>query len=95
MKEHLHATLPDFLAQANPLMNLRNRATLFWNFAFPIGLILLYGVIWQPQIAWLAVGIVALNLMSSGLLGDLDRGLPVRTAVYSGVCMPLRCQPGS
>ncbi|MBK9940787.1 MAG: ABC transporter permease [Kouleothrix sp.] len=61
------------LAKANLLMNLRNRATLFWNFAFPIGLILLYGVIWQPQIAWLAVGIVVLNLMSSGLLGDSTR----------------------
>lgn len=61
------------LAKANLLMNLRNRVTLFWNFAFPIGLILLYGVIWQPQIAWLTIGIVVLNLMSSGLLGDATR----------------------
>ncbi|HNP74413.1 MAG TPA: ABC transporter permease [Kouleothrix sp.] len=61
------------LAKANMLMNLRNRTALFWNFAFPIGLILLYGVIWREQIAWLTVGIVVLNLMSSGLLGDSSR----------------------
>src|SRR5215211_5411837 len=61
------------LAKANLLMNLRNRVTLFWNFAFPIGLILLYGVIWSQAIAWLTAGIVVLNLMSSGLMGDSAR----------------------
>jgi ABC-2 type transport system permease protein len=61
------------LAKANLLMNLRNRATLFWNFSFPIGLIVLYGVIWPDVIGWLAAGIVVLNLMSSGLLGDASR----------------------
>jgi ABC-2 type transport system permease protein len=61
------------LTKANMLINLRNRTALFWNFAFPIGLILLYGVIWAEQIAWLTAGIVVLNLMSSGLLGDAAR----------------------
>jgi ABC-2 type transport system permease protein len=61
------------LAKANMLMNLRNRATLFWNFVFPIGLILLYGVLWPQAIAWLTAGIVVLNIMSSGLLGDSTR----------------------
>jgi ABC-2 type transport system permease protein len=61
------------LTKANMLINLRNRTTLFWNFVFPIGLILLYGVIWYDQIAWLTAGIVVLNLMSSGLLGDASR----------------------
>jgi len=61
------------LSKANMLINIRNRTTMFWNFAFPIGLILLYGVIWTDQIAWLAVGVVVLNLMSSGLLGDAAR----------------------
>jgi ABC-2 type transport system permease protein len=61
------------LSKANMLINFRNRTTMFWNFAFPIGLILLYGVIWTDQIAWLAVGVVVLNLMSSGLLGDAAR----------------------
>jgi ABC-2 type transport system permease protein len=61
------------LAKANMLMNLRNRTTLFWNFAFPVGLILLYGALWPSVIAWLTAGIVVLNLMSSGLLGDSTR----------------------
>src|SRR5262245_54740193 len=68
------------LAKANFLMNLRNRTTLFWNFAFPIGLILLYGAIWGGQnfgpinaISWLTAGVVVLNIMSSGLLGDSTR----------------------
>jgi len=61
------------LAKANMLMNLRNRTTLFWNFAFPIGLILLYGLIWPSAISWLTAGIVVLNIMSSGLLGDSSR----------------------
>lgn len=61
------------LTRANLLMQLRNRATLFWNFAFPLGLIVLYGLIWPAQIAWLTIGIVVLNSMSSGLLGDAAR----------------------
>src|SRR4051812_34624170 len=61
------------LAKANMLMNVRNRTTLFWNFAFPIGLILLYGLLWPNVISWLAAGIVVLNIMSSGLLGDSTR----------------------
>lgn len=59
------------------LMNLRNRTTLFWNFAFPIGLILLYGVIYGGQqfgavdaMTWLTAGVVVLNIMSAGFIGD-------------------------
>lgn len=55
----------------------RNRATLFWNMAFPVGLILLYGAIWGGQriggvdtTAWLMVGVVVLNVMSRGLIGS-------------------------
>ncbi len=58
------------LTKAMLLMNIRNRTALFWNFAFPIGLIVLYGMIWPQIIAWLTAGIIVLNLMSSGLLGD-------------------------
>ncbi len=61
------------LSKATLLMSVRNRTTLFWNFAFPIGLILLYGAIWRPMIAWLTVGVVVLNIMSSGILGDSAR----------------------
>src|SRR4051794_15007772 len=61
------------LAKANMLMNVRNRTTLFWNFAFPVGLILLYGLLWPSAISWLTAGIVVLNIMSSGMLGDSAR----------------------
>lgn len=59
------------------LINLRNRTTLFWNFAFPIGLLLLYSLIFAEQrsgpvdaIAWLTVGVAVLNIMSTGFMGD-------------------------
>lgn len=58
-------------------INLRNGATLFWNFAFPLGLLVLYGYVFGAQaggsvevVAWLAVGVVALNMMSGGMVGD-------------------------
>jgi ABC-2 type transport system permease protein len=74
------------------LMNLRDKSTLFWSFAFPIGLIILYGIIWGTQtygpfhtVAWLMVGVVVLNIMSSGFIGDAawlttlrERGFLVR-----------------
>jgi ABC-2 type transport system permease protein len=60
------------------VINLRNGTTMFWNFAFPLGLLAIYGFIFGDQagsapgtmIAWLAVGVVALNMMSGGLVGD-------------------------
>lgn len=59
------------------LINLRNGVALFWNFAFPLGLLAIYGFVFGGQggdaagvVAWLAVGVVALNMMSSGLVGD-------------------------
>lgn len=64
------------LARMLLLINLRNTTALFWNFAFPIGLLVVYGLIFGQQgprgevVAWLAVGVVALNMMSGGLLGD-------------------------
>jgi ABC-2 type transport system permease protein len=78
------------LARANLLMNLRNRATLFWNFLFPIGLVALYGVIWPEMIAWLTTGIVVLNLMSSGLMGDSARLTDLRER---GVLRRVRATP--
>lgn len=87
------------------MIHLRNRATLFWNFAFPVGLILLYGAIWGGQqfgnlsaMTWLTVGVVVLNIMSAGFIGDAtyltnlrDQGVlqrvqasPVRPAILIG-----------
>jgi ABC-2 type transport system permease protein len=59
------------------LINLRNRTSLFWNLLFPIGVLLINGLIIVGQspfaaeaAAWLAIGVVVMNIMSSGLLGD-------------------------
>ncbi len=59
------------------LINLRNGTAMFWNFAFPLGLLTIYGFVFGEQgggatnvIAWLAVGVVTLNMMSGGLVGD-------------------------
>jgi ABC-2 type transport system permease protein len=78
------------LVKANLLINLRNRATLFWNFAFPIGLILLYGVLWSNVITWLTAGIVVLNVMSSGMLGDSTRLTNLRE---QGILRRIRVTP--
>jgi ABC-2 type transport system permease protein len=59
------------------LVSLRDRTTIFWNFAFPLGLLIIYGMIWGDAsfsaidaVAWLTVGVAVLNMMSSGLMGD-------------------------
>jgi ABC-2 type transport system permease protein len=73
-------------------ITLRERATLFWGFAFPVGLILLYGAIYGQgeqggirAITWLALGIVVLNIMAAGLVAESgqladarERGLLLR-----------------
>jgi ABC-2 type transport system permease protein len=65
------------LTRALMTIQFRNASTLFWSFAFPIGIVLLYGAIWGNQefngvrgIDWLMVGIIVLNIMSSGFMGD-------------------------
>lgn len=78
-------------------IQLRNRATLFWNFAFPIGLIALYGTLWGNQeyggagaVTWLAVGVVVLNIMSSGFIADASWLTTVRE---QGILMRVRATP--
>lgn len=78
-------------------IQLRNRAALFWNFAFPIGLIALYGSIWGNQeyggagaITWLAVGVVVLNIMSGSFIADAAWLTTVRE---QGILMRVRATP--
>ena len=59
------------------IMTLRDRSTLFWGIAFPVGLTVLYGTISGHEqdggaaaISWLATGVVALTIMASGLVGE-------------------------
>ncbi len=70
------------LLQANYLMYLRNKASLFWVALFPIGLTLLFGMIWGSQhiydkdpnsplfISYLVPNMIVLSLMSNGLIGN-------------------------
>lgn len=66
------------LSRSMLLINLRHPAVLFWNFAFPVGLLLLNAVVWGgPEAidrgataAWLTAGIVVLNIMAGAFLGD-------------------------
>jgi ABC-2 type transport system permease protein len=58
-------------------INLHSRATLAWGFAFPIGLTVLYGFIMSgveaggsEGLTWIVVGLVALNIMAGGMLGE-------------------------
>ncbi|NOK64076.1 MAG: hypothetical protein GFH27_549409n50 [Chloroflexi bacterium AL-W] len=85
------------LSYALLLINLRNTSTLFWSFAFPIGLISLYGAIWGQEefgpiqaITWLMVGIIVLNIMSSGFLGDSAWLTTVRE---QGILLRVRATP--
>jgi ABC-2 type transport system permease protein len=85
------------LSRSLLLIQLRNRAALFWNFAFPIGLIALYGTIWGGDsfggvgaITWLAVGVVVLNIMSSGFIADASWLTTVRE---QGILMRVQAAP--
>lgn len=67
------------------LMELRHPSVLFWNFAFPVGLLLLNSLIFAGQgpergaaVAWLTAGIVVLNIMSGAFLGDAGWLVSVR-----------------
>ena len=52
------------------LIHLRNREVLFWNFAFPVFLMLIYGLIAGDYIAWLTPGVIVLNALSFGLVAS-------------------------
>jgi ABC-2 type transport system permease protein len=73
------------LLQANFLMFVREKASLFWVILFPIALMLLFGSIWgnmklnpaDPNstltfISYLAPGLIVLSLMSNGLIGNAE-----------------------
>lgn len=65
------------LTRSIMLINLRHPSVLFWNFAFPVGILLLNSTIWgasdqQPgtTAAWLTAGVVVLNIMAAAFVGD-------------------------
>ncbi len=61
------------LLLTNARLFVRNRTALFWNIAFPIGLMLLFGSIFGKQkdaVTYLTSGMVVLSLMSNGIIGN-------------------------
>lgn len=58
-------------------MEIRHPSVLFWNFAFPVGLLVLNSLIFAGQgpdraatVAWLTAGVIVLNIMAAAFLGD-------------------------
>jgi ABC-2 type transport system permease protein len=65
------------LTKAMTLMHLRNRATLFWNLAFPVFLLVIYSQIFGAMdvggtnfMTWVVPGVVVFNVLAFGLLSS-------------------------
>jgi ABC-2 type transport system permease protein len=65
------------LTKAMTLMHLRNRATMFWNLAFPVFLLVIYSQIFGANqigqvnyMTWVVPGVVVFNILAFGLLGS-------------------------
>jgi ABC-2 type transport system permease protein len=78
------------LTKAITLTYLRNGAVLFWNFAFPVLLMLIYGVVMQPYMTYLTPGVIVLNALSFGLVSSSTMILEMRQA---GVLRRLQATP--
>ncbi|MCC6188421.1 MAG: ABC transporter permease [Anaerolineales bacterium] len=72
------------------LMHLRTREVLFWNFAFPVFLMLIYGVIMRDYIHWMTPGVIVLNALSFGLVGGSAMLVEMRE---KGILRRLRATP--
>lgn len=77
-------------SKAMLLIHLRNSYVLFWNFAFPVFLMLIYGVITRPFMQWMTPGVIVLNALSFGLVGASSMMLDMRE---KGILRRLRATP--
>ena len=59
-------------------MHLRNGYVLFWNFAFPVLLMLVYGVIMSQYMDYMTPGVIVLNALSFGLVSSSTMMLEMR-----------------
>lgn len=78
------------LTKAITLTYLRNGAVLFWNFAFPVLLMLIYGVAMNQYMTYLTPGVIVLNALSFGLVSSSTMILEMRQA---GVLRRLQATP--
>lgn len=78
------------LTKAIFLMHLRNGFVLFWNFAFPVLLMLIYGVVMSQYMDYMTSGVIVLNALSFGLVGSSNMMLEMRE---KGVLRRLQASP--
>src|SRR5690242_18702495 len=78
------------LTRAMFLMLLRNREVLGWNFAFPVFLMLIFGLIERAFINWMTPGIIVLNALSFGLVSSSSMLVEMRD---KGILRRLRATP--
>lgn len=77
-------------SKAMLLIHLRNAQVLFWNFGFPVFLMLIYGAIMRPFMQWMTPGVIVLNALSFGLVGASSMMLEMRE---KGILRRLRATP--
>ncbi len=66
------------LTKAMTLMHLRNGYVLFWNFAFPVLLMFIYGAIMSQFMDYMTPGVIVLNALSFGLVSSSTMMLEMR-----------------
>ena len=66
------------LSKAMTLMHLRNGYVLFWNFAFPVLLMLIYGAVMRLYMDYMTPGVIVLNALSFGLVSSSTMMLEMR-----------------
>lgn len=66
------------LTKAMTLMHLRNGYVLFWNFAFPVLLMVIYGAVMSQYMDYMTPGVIVLNALSFGLVSSSTMMLEMR-----------------
>lgn len=72
------------------LIHLRAREVLFWNFAFPVFLMFIYGMIMADYMMWMTPGVIVLNALSFGLVSSSAVLVDMRE---KGILRRLRATP--
>lgn len=78
------------LTKAIFLIHIRNGAVLFWNFAFPVFLMIIYGLIMSNYMAYMTPGVIVLNALSFGLVGSSTMMMEMRE---KGILRRLQATP--
>jgi ABC-2 type transport system permease protein len=89
--------MPRFLilTKAMFLIHLRERSQLFWNFAFPVFLLVIYAAVFGGDdlpsfMAWMVPGVIATNLLAFGLISSSSLITEMRN---KGVLRRLQASP--